>query len=397
MPDAAMIEFACPHCGHAHRASREFVGRRSLCASCRSVVAIPSDAGDTAVGAGRSDAALEAAISDGGVSPWEVAFARAVVAQGADELAVATAMRARRATGGRMSSLPTMLTARGVTDAEASRRAMVAARRTTRGAASVAADEQFEECPNCFSFLATRDRACPYCGQRRAEDGLLEMCPNCKAEQPGGSPHCASCGADMRSGLLPARPATGPPASATMHTPPARASRRRRPNRTAMLGTILSYAAALLLVAGVVGGIWAFGHRDELVHGRSGAALNRSVTQFSEALRYGDSELVASLIDPAARVAPEAVAAVLPAVTGGDPGQEVLSIECQPPRVEGSSASVYAEVVLKRPDATLSEENAIEGLETVNALTGRASTNAKRLTWKWLLREGKWYYAGPLS
>lgn len=164
-----------------------------------------------------------------------------------------------------------------------------------------------------------------------------------------------------------------------------------------MLGTILSYAAALLLVAGVVGGIWAFGHRDELVHGRSGAALNRSVTQFSEALRYGDSELVASLIDPAARVAPEAVAAVLPAVTGGDPGQEVLSIECQPPRVEGSSASVYAEVVLKRPDATLSEENAIEGLETVNALTGRASTNAKRLTWKWLLREGKWYYAGPLS
>jgi hypothetical protein len=274
---------------------------------------------------------------------------------------------------------------------------MVAARRTTRGAASVAADERFEECPNCFSFLSTRDRACPYCGQRGADDGLLEMCPNCKAEQPSGSPHCATCGADMRSGLLPSRPvATVLAAGPAAHAPPARTGRRRRANRTAVLGTVLSYAAALLLVGVAIGGIWAFGHRDELVHGRSGAALNRSVTQFSEALRYGDSELIASLIDPAARATPEAVAALLPAITGGDPGQEVLSIECQPPRVEGAAASVYAEVVLKRADATLSEENATSSLETVNALTGRASTNAKRLTWKWLLREGKWYYAGPL-
>ncbi len=397
MADAPPIQFACPECGHPLRASREFAGRRSLCGACRSAVEIPTDTPERPSPAIDAAKGLPAAVATTRTSAWEAAYAQAVVALGADEVAVASAVRDRGATGGRMSSLPTMLAARGLVDHETSRRAMVMARRAIRGGGPVSSDEQFEECPNCFSFLSTRDRACPYCGQRRADDELLEMCPNCKAEQPGGQETCLACGADMRSGLLPIGRLAARGTAPQSLPAPAPTVRRARAGRTALLGSVLSYAALALLIAVVVGGIWALRHRDELVLGRSGAALNRSVIRFTEALRFGDKETLAALIDPAAGMSAESIASRLPAITGGDAGQEVLSIECKPPIVAGDSATVYAEVVLKRADATLSEEHATEALEQVNALTGRASTNARRLTWKWVRHGESWFYAGPLS
>jgi Zn finger protein HypA/HybF involved in hydrogenase expression len=386
-------EFQCDFCMEKISVPDRFVGRKIACPMCEKRHMVPEpDPARMFVRQELADSLDRFRLTD-----WDREYSKRLLelrpdAEDALRGAIASVRNAMRKGGG-LSVSEALLKAGAVSaDADASLR-----RAVKTGARPEA--EETSQCPNCFAEIPASGDRCRYCGQRLGDLLVVEMCPNCKQEQPRLRKLCRFCGADMKTGLKPGVeyplcPRCGELVKQGRTCPLCGTSVERTPEsirrEQALKGAkewlgrhSLSLVGLVLVIVGLV--VWR--NWDELTGAgerRLEAALRSRVERLDRALGSRDLEAVTDLVDPLANHAADArtLAAIL--------GREGPLAGSSALRRAGPPAE--APEGIEHPAFEIDREKGSASVATRATVAGSAS----RVTWRWVLREGVWYYRGPL-
>ncbi|HEY3323617.1 MAG TPA: hypothetical protein VGP72_24395 [Planctomycetota bacterium] len=242
-------------------------------------------------------------------------------------------------------------------------------------------------CPECLATIPENASECPSCAQTSDELALHDVCPKCLSQQPTGSPLCRSCGAKMTAGFK-ADPPPREIRAPVVKVPGPAAEPRRRVLAHSRLLALLVLAA--LSFAGYAH--WPTIHHwvSVQLHGESATALRERVQQFDAALMFNDFAGLSQLIEPGPHG--ELDGSVQATIAGvSDPSRKLtrlLSIR-HPEYVAGDGENFAT--VLTEARVELAREN-----ETSGSLLGDREELDTRVSWHWVLRDGKWYFSTPL-
>jgi len=161
--------------------------------------------------------------------------------------------------------------------------------------------------------------------------------------------------------------------------------------RTPLLGALV--VVGVMLGWGHIRGLASQGPKaavSSLIHGKSEASLRDRVTEWNEALQYGDWDRLATMFEPDLHVTSAQVPALIPAIAGLDPTRDRIS-EMTTERIEtsGETGTVYVKLSIREKDP-----GARPGGGMPLVLGGGKST--QQLTWKWAQSaDGEWYFVMP--
>ncbi len=403
------VDFQCEQCYEKISAKEALVGRRVLCPMCDTILAVPTK--------GAARPVLEHDLSESiprfKLTEWDRAYAARALEIGKvkpDRLRQAIRSLRRAQRSGKGASLnESLLQSHFI--AEADDRAV---QQSIRGAAAEGG-QRFTECPNCFATIpaSSGTRQCSYCGQLLGEIHVMDMCPNCKAEQHMGKKLCNSCGADMSTGIMPNQPVRKCPRCGTairgelrscplcdtaMHRSVAGVALEEELRRGGRLIKHWLPIAAVLAIC--IASVWLGLNWEKLVYGKARVSLDKRVAALDDALKYGDLDAIAKVIDPGLKhQATETTrAAILGADQPGERIRSVLEIRHVNFSVGKTNASVYTKTRVSLQPLQQSVRIKTSG-DLPAAAEGMGLMSRKRsgnVAWKWIRRSGAWYYRGPL-
>lgn len=412
--------FQCSNCMDVLSVAERFAGRKILCPLCEYRLTVPAP--------GEAAPVLEqdfaAALKKFKLSSWDRNCAEQALALNAVDAsglrdAILEVRRARR-----KNEKLSLLDALGRAGKLEKSMALALAELARKGEG--AAQGKLIECPNCFGSIPESSRECPLCGEALGDLVVHDMCPNCKREQPTGKTHCRTCGADMATGLRPgvdtprclrcqaalpskARRCTRCKADLATYREPAPAVEALRAGRAWLSTHAFTIAVAVLVLFCVYASRnWADLRQrvTGIVESPERAALYEQVRRLDRALRYDDLDGIAELIDPG--LAHDVTEATRTCILGGSQlGAEVESVDTLEhvsydvderagrATVHTAAHGTFDVRTLKLPDIDPGEmTNAADAMQKVSA-KGVRILSAK-IPWKWVRRDGVWYYAGPL-
>jgi DNA-directed RNA polymerase subunit RPC12/RpoP len=411
------VRFQCTRCQEKIALHEKFVGRKVACPMCETRLVVPRPDEEPLFVA--QDIAL--ALEHFKLTAWDRAFARKALEndfvgpQALHEAVtnVRRAMQKRR----KLTIDEFLLSRKAIT----SQHALITRKlvKALPGSGELAG-EALAECPNCFETIKANARVCPYCGQKIGDLSVMAMCPACKREQPPKRKFCVGCGADMATGVKPGSqekvcarcgeleihgsPVCRACGTDLSRTPSdlAKADSARR-TKEWIANHSLSLVVALLAVAALV--VWM--KRAEVkawLFGADRAALDARLEGFDDALRYGDLDTLAKMLDPELPKSKRKADPRLRALILGseDPSmfvREVESIEHDKINFadDARSATVYTQTRgrLGEGEHAKSVESSAD-LPAVIGIGGKRKGLSAQVAWKWVERKGEWYYAGPL-
>ncbi len=418
---AETCRLQCPYCLEVCTLNARFAGRRILCPMCDTAMKVPPPGQEPDV-VGQD---FEEALQKYKLSPWDrVCAQKAYDLEMVDAQTLRSAIRTVRRDA-RKRNPATVLEHLRETGALGKPQALAIAELAKgRGTDQ---PEDLVECPACFAAIPQTSKTCPYCGHAFADLVLQAMCPNCHSEQPPGRNFCGACGADMETGLRPGTE-TGPrcprcsaPILAHARTCPRCRAKldlyRERPAALRALSATkewtTQHAFALFFAAGLVFLLYAASNWSTVrrtvntwLSSPLRADLYERVRGLDRALEYSDLDGLSELIDPELDYGEPTEAARTRLLGGEQPDavvQEVYKLAHREYDVDedAGKATVYT-VVSGRFDPDTVDAPAAEGegvplLDAAELMTGE---NPRLLdtevAWKWVLREGTWYLAGPL-
>lgn len=363
------VRFQCNRCQEKIELDEKLVGRKVACPMCETRLVVPEPDDEPLF----VEQDIRLALEYFKLSAWDKAFARKALENGfvgPDSLHEAVTKVRRAMQKGQKLTIDQYLLSR---EAITPQKALITKKlvKALPGSAELAG-EALAECPNCFETIRANATECPYCAQRIGDLTVSAMCPACKREQASGRKYCISCGADMETGLRPG-----------VREKVARTDSARRLKEW-LANHSLGIAAALVAVVAVIAwtkraDIGRAIHLTPTLEEADRAGLEARLRRFDDALRHGDMDIMAKMLDPKLpkrkRKADERLRSVI--LGFGQPVQQVLSVGHDEIRFaeDGHSAAVHTEIG--------------------GALGGGVGLSTKVL-WKWVEREGEWYYAGPL-
>jgi len=402
--------FQCTHCQDVLNVAATVVGKRIRCPLCETVLTVPEpDPARVFL-----DADLPTQLERFKLTDWDRACARKILEM---EMAPPAALRKailavrRAAKGGKPPALNEQL----LQDGALAKSHNLALTELVKGAVEAAATEKLMECPNCFAAIPAASKACKFCRQKLGDMLLYDMCPNCKKEQPEGQEWCRACGASMATGLMPGVqaprcprcskvirgdyevcPKCRTPLNKTKGDIQREAYVRLAKNWWGRYSLAVVGAAVLLLV------LYAYAQRQAIKGwfvGKERAALDTRLEALDAALRFNDLAALAGFVDPGTRC--PADQRLRTTMLGGlDPAwvvQRIDSLKHPTVTLEATSATVYTQIEGQFDPATVTMPEVTEVTDISKAANKLKTGHLLRaqVPWKWVCRDGVWYYAGP--
>jgi len=411
--------FQCRHCLNKLSAAEGLVGRHMECPMCETVLTVPAPDASR----GFAEQNLLEALDRFKLSDWDRAYARkALEMEVADSRTVGEAVVAVRSAArkGRKRSVGEELLRKGAID----RQKDLNIRELVRGATRPKG--KLTECANCFETIAADATVCPYCGQEFGDLLVMQMCPNCKREQPSGAKECSGCGADMVTGLKSGGYVTRCPRCGQVALPGQvecllcgtslsrsvesirREEKIERVKQWIALHSLSLMLAGMLIAGLVVWKYWSDIRRvvSSFVVGEDQTALKERLEAFDSALKFADFRTPTDMIDPSLGL--QATERTRSCILGGQDLATVVERvdEIGHPEMQldkgAGAATVYTKVrgrlVAAGTEGVKVESSADLPGVLANLAGGAKSKTAlsSEVTWRWVLRKGRWYYAGPL-
>ncbi len=405
------INAICTNCLQKTKVGEKFAGRKALCPLCESSILIPK-AGEQAAEAAPLD--FVTVIDRFKISDWDKLYCKAVTSQGlAKERAVRSAVidvRKRMRSGqGKLPIGEVFVTDGVISGAQHQKISDVISRKSEPSRAG--AEEAKKACPNCFETISADSKKCPYCAEDLGDLRIMDMCPNCKHQQPPAGRFCQECGADIETGLVGGVsnrkcPRCGMMSSGTETICPICKTSFDKPaglvtaERTAkkVVTTFRNNVGYLILLAMIIAGLWAYKHREELwtgfrseLHGASETQLQDAVDEWIEALKYGDLGTLNAMVTKG-RIEKSDIASIL-----GHPGteiQEILSIEKSDTNTKKDRAVVYVATKIRIPPKDTPGGGG--NLEMMSKLLGgdesSKTIHTAKTAWHWALKDKRWLY-----
>lgn len=409
------VTFQCSRCHETLSVGGEFTGQTMPCPMCEERLTVPAHDAERVM----LEQDVAAAVANFKLTEWDRVYARKVL-----ELLVVTPAVLRDAlsevrNAARRNEALTLDEVLVRRSAIGHTMAVVIRELVKAGLQSQV--RQARECPNCFGAVPVTATACPFCGTQFGDLALQDACPNCLRRQPAGDFRCRTCGADMETGVKPARkPVRCPGCGFVTHDDyldcPMCRTALDRWRVTIMLERCLqrlrrwlATAATLLLIPVLAaGGVLAYRHWTEIrrwyvvnTKGESRAALEDLLAEFDTAVKYGDLELLSRMVDPELkrRVDAAARAHILGVTEPGASIRLVSEIRHHDWIVseEEGSATVYTQVrgELVR-DKLAAAATPADLQHAAGQLRGEGPLLDAVVPWRWTRCNGRWYFKGPL-
>ncbi|MBI4616840.1 MAG: zinc ribbon domain-containing protein [Planctomycetes bacterium] len=402
----------CPVCRHSLAFNPAHNGRPGLCTKCRTAILIPAPA---------KKAETRALGRDSGSFRRAQSFARVAIDRGllkkneAEQLYKNYQRRLRE--GERGVTFEAILVEEGVLTPSQSRELMSEVNQDDPEEKKKAAATGDRECPNCYERIQTEARSCRFCGLYLAQAEVQIGCANCGAEHPKEAVYCTSCGADIRTGVMPGMTRVRCPKCGNMA--------QGMEEVCAACGTVLKKSAErvkaddlvkqarqfwrnhkgwIALAALVFALLWLWTARDsvaykwnELRYGEKHLIQSRA-EDFVKSLEHKDHERLSAMMRPESGPADaDDVEKRLWKIAGLPNDKAILDeIKIEEIDVDGDRASVYLKVVYDPRIEVDPDKIAEEGSGALHeALRGAQQRNEAKITWRWVYEDGTWYYEGP--